>query len=194
MSTPLDKKPDRFAAKPRAGKAPKRKSKFRRTLFAALIGALLAVVAYLLINQGFLPVTPAPGEEGQEGDVSAAGFDFVSDERNRIILRIKPTFIVNLAGLEGKYLMRVQVRLEVDKRAVAQELNSEPAKYHRLVDEILTIIKSRSYAELAFDDGIEKLKGELRDRLNRYISSGRIIRVLFHELLFDRTPDYPAGS
>jgi flagellar basal body-associated protein FliL len=63
-------------------------------------------------------------------------------------------------------------------------LNENPAKYHRMVDLMLSTLRSKSYAELAYGDGIERLKEELLAKLRPFVSRGKILRVLFHELYF----------
>jgi flagellar basal body-associated protein FliL len=146
--------------------------------------AVIAVGTWLLIAR---VLTPPPGEEGYSGsvqDISVAGFDIISGGNHRIFIHVKPPLIVNLTGAGGRYAMRVQIRLEVDSRAVADELNENPAKYHRMVDLMLSTLRSKSYAELAYGDGIERLKEELLAKLRPFVSRGKILRVLFHELYF----------
>ncbi len=166
-----------------AGRQPEKRRFGHWRIFGALmLGALFAAAAIWLITS-----PPEPGEPGRVDlgrDVSAAGFDFVSDKENRLILHLKPAFIVNLAGLEGRYVMRVAIWLEVDDLAIVSELNENVAVFHRMVDEVVRILKSYRYHELALGDGIERLKLELRQRLNRYLRRGRIINVFFRELYF----------
>ena len=167
-----------------AAEQPPEKRRFGRgRIFGALLlGALFAAAALWLIG-----TPPEPGEPGRLDlgrDISAAGFDFITDKENRLILHLKPAFIVNLAGLDGRYVMRVAIWLEVNDRAVVTELNENVAGFHRMVDEIVRILKSYSYHELAMGDGIERLKRQLRQRLNRYIRRGRITNIFFRELYF----------
>jgi flagellar basal body-associated protein FliL len=184
-----------MSAARRAGKQPQIVRSFERELRARrlprsiklffILGclAVFAVGAWLLMAR-FL--TPQAGERsvGMTQDISVAGFDIIGGENHRIFIHVKPQLIVNLAGAGGRYAMRVQIRLEVDSRKVADELNANPAKYHRMVDLMLSTLMSKSYAELALGDGVERLKEELRAKLSPFITQGKIIRVLFQELYF----------
>lgn len=116
--------------------------------------------------------------------MSAAGFDFVTDKKNKLIMHLKPPFIVNLSGAGGRYVMKVEIWLEVDRRAVVAELNKNVFKFHRMMDEALVTLRSYSYRDLMPDSGKERLKQELLLRLNRYLRSGKVIRVLFPKIYF----------
>ena len=104
---------------------------FRRELAArrrprrwklVLILCLVAAVAVSLAIAIYVVSTSPGGEEAYSGtgwDSSVVGFDVVNGEGDGIFIHVKPTFIVNLAGVGGRYAMRVQIRLLVDSRKVA---------------------------------------------------------------------------
>lgn len=117
-------------------------------------------------------------------DISAAGFDFITDKKNRKILHLKPTFAVNLSGLEGRRVMVVTIWLEVDNLDVAREFNDDIAKYRRVNDDIIRTMKSWTYAELIYGTGMERLKNQLKERINQYIRTGKVLNVFFHDVKF----------
>ena len=165
----------------------KRGNASRMLLPLLLIGGALFGVSLLIVT--FNPFSGEKNgpvaEEVIPEDFSAAGFDFVADEENRKLLYLKPPFSANLSGLGGKYVILVRIWLEVDSFAVAEELNENHAKFRRITDDILQTIKSWTYAELTFSNGMDRLKNQLRDHVNRYISRGKVLKVLFPEIRFD---------
>jgi flagellar basal body-associated protein FliL len=172
---------------------PKKEEKKRTSLIPALILVALTVVigGLSLLYFGIVSYSPEEAEDTQndtviEDDVSAAGYDFIADKENRKILYLKPDFIVNLRGLDGNVIFRVSIWLEVSDLAIANELNSDRAKFFRLMDDITRTLKSWSYAELTIGNGMENLKAQLRDRANQYISSGIVERVIFKKPVFNR--------
>jgi flagellar basal body-associated protein FliL len=129
----------------------------------------------------------ATGEEKNQPiteDISAAGFDFLVDEENRNILHIKPPFTINLAGLDGRWVMQVTIWFEVVDGDVARELNDNPAKFYRMTDDIVRTLKSWTYAEINFGNGMDRLKMQLRDHMNGYIEGGKVVKVIFNDVIF----------
>jgi len=183
---PRSKKQRSFEAELKARRLPR----FVKMLIVLFFIVLFAIGAWFLTFRVIAP-SDGVGEQGSSiQDVSIAGFDFIRGEGKRVFIHVKPPLIVNLAGADGRYAVRVQIRLEVDNRSVADDLNDHPAKYHRMVDLMLRTLKSKSYAELAYGDGIEALKEELHAKLSPFIARGRLIRVLFQELYFAEVLPY----
>lgn len=168
--------------------AAKKKSHLGSRLFLPLLimAAGLFGIAQLVIRFGPFSGEEQPVvEEEIPEDFTSAGFDFVADEENRKLLYLKPPFRANLSGLDGRHVVLVRVWLEVDSFDVAEELNEDHAKYRRMTDDILQTIKSWTYSELTFGNGMARLKDQLRDHVNRYIRRGKVLRVLFPEIMFD---------
>ena len=153
---------------------------------------MFIVIVFLAITAGGITLLinrmTSPGasetEPRQKIDATVAGFDLVSGVGDHVLIHLKPTFTVNLSGVGGRYVMRVQIRLEISDRSTVDFLNENPAEYHRMIDMILGVLKSKTYVELALGDGIERLKEELRARINAYLPGKPVLRVLFHELYF----------
>jgi len=148
------------------------------------LAVVFFVAAYLAIAQPFDFSGSRENPELPDTDISTAGFDIIADEDQRLILHLKPSFIVNLDGLDGRFVMKVLVQLEVNNLALVDELNNNTAKYYRMIDELLTTMKTYSYSELVYRGGVTRLKEELRRRLNRNLQSGSIVRVIFKQLYF----------
>lgn len=152
-----------------------------------VIGGLSLFYFYIILGP---QKPPAPEQEEEQmqvrEDFSAGGYDFIAHEDQRKILYLKPDFVVNLRGLEGSIVFRVKVRLEVSSLAVASELNSDRARFYRMMDDITRTLKSWTYADLTTGNGMDLLKGQLRDRINQFIENGQVTRVIFENPSFKR--------
>ena len=155
----------------------------RMLMIIAFLG-LVSVGLYYLILRMNAPATSDEQASAVDVDTSVAGFDFVSGDESGVIIHLKPTFIVNLAGVEGRYALRVQIRMQLDDRSLVDFLNENPAAYYRMIDRFLTTLKSKTYAELAVGDGMDRLKAELRDLANAQLPGEHVKRVIFHEVYF----------
>jgi flagellar basal body-associated protein FliL len=127
---------------------------------------------------------PVAEEAPLTEDISTAGFDFVVDKEERNILHLKSPFVVNLSGADGRWVMVVRIWFEADTLAVARELNDNPAKFHRITDDITRTLSAWTYAELAYGSGMDRLKNQIRERVNQYLEKGNITAVLFNEVYF----------
>lgn len=67
---------------------------------------------------------------------------------------------------------------------IGRELNENPAKFFSMNEEILRILRTWKFADLSYGDGPERMKQQLLEATNRFVSKGKILRVLFKELLF----------
>lgn len=159
--------------------------------------AVIAVVWVFYLN----PEIIQKDRESQAeltGDLSGAGFDFIADKQNRKILHLNPPFVVNLSGLENRYVMKVIIWLEVDNLDVAKEFNENRAVFRRMTDDFVRTLKSWTYAELAVGNmdagsGMDRLKNQLRDHANTYIARGKVLRVLFPQVHFQEIlPSVPS--
>lgn len=161
------------------GKSVKRTGgKFILIASLAILFGILAIVYFYIIHP-LLSGPEKPAEKTMQ-DFSIAGFDFIADKANRQLLYIKPNFNVNLEGLNGQYILSVTINLEVDNREkIARELNDQRAKFRRLMDDIVRTLKSYTYAELHVESGMNRLKDHLKARINNYLDSGKVIRVIF---------------
>lgn len=95
------------------------------------------------------------------------------------IYRLDP-FVVNLADVGRSRFLRVVLQLELDGSAAASELD---ALGPRVRDAILTLLSSKSSAELATVGDRERLRSEILHRLNGLLSGGAVVQVYFTEFL-----------
>ncbi len=92
------------------------------------------------------------------------------------------TFLVNLAGVRGGKLMKVTMTLEVDTPEVQEEIDKIKPQVRDL---ILILLSSKTYDEVNSKQGKDFLRDEIKDRINTFLTKGKVRRVLFTEFFFN---------
>lgn len=167
-------------------KAPAKKSK--KKLFI-IVGA---VVLVLLIGGGsyfflFSGGNGADGEhaEGSTEDDGHGGKKPKKGEHGEVldsgapeILKFDP-FIVNLINTAGNRYLKVTINIELDA-AAAEESRGRNAQIR---DSIITLLSSKSYADVGSVSGKYQLRDEIAARINLIISEGKVKSVYFTEFV-----------
>lgn len=90
------------------------------------------------------------------------------------------SFLVNLADPLGKRYIKVTFEVEIVDPAVAEELVRQKPKIR---DSIITLLSSKTYADLAPAESKLELKNEIVSRLNQILGGPKITRVFFTEMV-----------
>lgn len=91
------------------------------------------------------------------------------------------TFLVNLAGSRGRKLVKLSMELEIEGEGIQKEIDHLRPKIR---DIIIILLSSKSYAEISNRQGKEKLRDEIRDQVNLFLTKGQIRSVYFTQLIF----------
>lgn len=89
-------------------------------------------------------------------------------------------FLVNLADPGRSKFLKVVLQLELDTSAVVPELDGLKPKVR---DSLLTLLSSKSSADLATVADKERLRNEIIHRLNAFLAAGRVVEVYFTEFV-----------
>ena len=89
-------------------------------------------------------------------------------------------FLVNLADPLGKRYIKVTFEVEIVDPAVAEELVKQKPKIR---DSIITLLSSKTYADLAPAESKLELKNEIVNRLNQILGGPKVTRVFFTEMV-----------
>ncbi|GAB4246445.1 flagellar basal body-associated FliL family protein [Deferrisoma sp.] len=89
-------------------------------------------------------------------------------------------FLVNLADPGRPRFLKVVMQLELDGDAVSAELDTLRPKVR---DALLTLLASKTSAELVTVADKEKLRNEILHRLNSFLGTGRVVEVYFTEFV-----------
>ncbi|MDR3038273.1 MAG: flagellar basal body-associated FliL family protein [Candidatus Adiutrix sp.] len=94
-------------------------------------------------------------------------------------IELKP-FIVNLSDAGGKRLLKLTMSIEAETPESADEVN---AKMPQLRDDILMLLSSIQYDDVATMDGKQRLKNQMLNRVNRSLTKGKIKNIYFSEMV-----------
>lgn len=90
------------------------------------------------------------------------------------------SFIVNLTDDKGARYLKVVMQLEMSKDSLVAEIDE---KMPQIRDEIILMLSSKSFDDVATIDGKRTLKHSVVSGINRYLSTGQINRVYFTEFV-----------
>jgi len=89
-------------------------------------------------------------------------------------------FIVNLIDNGGERYLKTAIQLEVSQQDTVAELEQLKPK---LRDSILDLLSAKSYNDLMDMGGKQRLRDEIVLRLNSFLTTGKVDRVYFTELV-----------
>lgn len=89
-------------------------------------------------------------------------------------------FLANLADPLGKRYIKVTFEVEIVDPKVAEELVRQKPKIR---DSIITLLSSKTYADLAPAESKLELKNEIVGRLNQILGGPKVTRVFFTEMV-----------
>lgn len=92
------------------------------------------------------------------------------------------TFIVNLSGSKGRRIAKVNMELELKGDNVQEEIEKRKAQIR---DIIIIILSGKTYDDVSAKDGKEKLREEIKDTVNAFLTKGKIQAVYFTEFIYN---------
>lgn len=95
------------------------------------------------------------------------------------MVAIEP-FIINILDEEGTRYLKAAITLETDNEPVVEEINQ---RMPQIRDAILLLVGNKTFSELADLQGKLQLRSELRERLNKLLSGGRVQKIYFTEFV-----------
>lgn len=91
------------------------------------------------------------------------------------------TFIINLAGSKGRRVAKVNMELEVNGEGVTTEIDQRKAQVR---DIIITLLSGQAYEQVSSKEGKDKLKEQIKDTVNAFLTKGKIKDVYFTEFIY----------
>ncbi len=106
------------------------------------------------------------------------------EETDKFIGTLVPleTFLVNPAGSRGRRLLKVNMELEVTDTKVQEEIEKRKPQ---LRDIIILLLSSKSYEQISSAEGQRKLRDEIKDAINGFLTKGQVKQVLFTDYMFN---------
>jgi flagellar FliL protein len=96
------------------------------------------------------------------------------------------TFIVNLAGTKGRKVAKVNMEFELKDSADEGKISGEiEQRKAQIRDVIIIILSSKTFEEVSTPEGKDNLRGEIKDRINSFLTTGKISNVFFTEFIYN---------
>jgi len=86
------------------------------------------------------------------------------------------TFVVNLAGNQGRRYLKVTMQFGINNPSLSKKLNAESIIMR---DAIISILSSKLYDDISSEDGKNVLKSQIKHMVNKILKTGRINSVYF---------------
>lgn len=152
---------------------------------SSLLMGMLALNTFAIIGMGYMlysfmkekaaaptmePLINGAVESYEKGKEAGSAFTIPLDY-----------FLVNLSGDQGHKLFKVKMEFDVDSAEVQDEINK---RMPQVRDIIIILLSSKNYSQVSTPKGKEKLKEEIRDTVNSFLTKGKINKVLFTEFIY----------
>lgn len=142
-------------------------------LFWGIIFIALLTGAYLLTEKAI-----TPSIDLKKG-ISSSKVSREKGEVKKTLYALEP-LVVNLAEPKTRRYLRVTINLELDGPGVLKEIEMlKPC----LIDSIITLLSSKTSADIENPEGKISLRREIITSLNKQLTTGRVINVYFTEFI-----------
>jgi flagellar FliL protein len=98
------------------------------------------------------------------------------------VLPLEP-FVVNLADPDAARYLRIKISLMVDDKTKAQGLTENQALQQKVRDVILQSLTVKTSRELINEEGKNKLRKEIQEKVSMYFQEAKLVDVMFTEFV-----------
>jgi flagellar FliL protein len=147
------------------------------TLLALASSAGGGVVSFILINRTLNKQAKAADQAD-----AAQHEKIVEMLQKSAVLPLEP-FVVNLADPDAARYLRIKISLMVDDKTKAKELLENEPLQLKVRDVILQSLTAKSSRELINEEGKNKLREEIREKVSMYFQEPKLVDVMFTEFV-----------
>ena len=139
------------------------------------------VVSFMLLSRT-MGVQAAPaGEHAGEGEAEAEE-NLAEALEKSAVLPLEP-FVVNLADTEAARYLRIKISLMIDDKALLPHVVENQALQLKVRDIILQSLTNKTSRELINEDGKNKLRHEILEKVAVYFREPKLVDVMFTEFV-----------
>jgi flagellar protein FliL len=137
------------------------------------------VVSWVLISKTMIPQAAAGGHsaDGQEDA------EKVAEMLEKSAVLPLETFVVNLADADAARYLRIKISLMVDDKSKIAELQENQALQLKVRDVILQSLTAKTSQELINENGKNKLRHEIQEKVTVYFHNPKLVDVMFTEFV-----------
>jgi flagellar FliL protein len=106
----------------------------------------------------------------------------LQSNKERVFYPLKD-FVVNLAGARGRRILKATIEFELPSQDAKKEVEAKEAQ---LRDQVILILSSKTYDEVAQAQGKEQLRQEIKNAVNPTLSDeNKIVNVYFTDFIYN---------
>jgi flagellar FliL protein len=140
------------------------------------------VVSFVLISRTMgVQAAPAAGEHGEEGE-AAEEENLAEVLEKSAVLPLEP-FVVNLADPDAARYLRIKISLMIDDKEALPHIVENQALQLKVRDVILQSLTNKTSGELINQDGKNKLRHEILEKVTVYFREPKLVDVMFTEFV-----------
>ena len=149
-------------------------------LIAALALASSAgggLLSFVLINRAIQREARAAEKHGGETDEKV-----VEMLEKSAVVPLDP-FVVNLADRDAARYLRIKVSLMIDDKTKLKEVEENQALQLKVRDVILQSLTAKTSNDLINEEGKNKLRQEIHEKISLYFREPKLVEVMFTEFV-----------
>jgi flagellar protein FliL len=140
------------------------------------------VVSFMLISKTMgVQAAPAAGEHAEEGKAEEEE-NLAEALEKSAVLPLEP-FVVNLADREAARYLRIKISLMIDDKELLPHVVENQALQLKIRDIILQSLTNKTSDELIHEDGKNKLRHEIQEKVTVYFREPKLVDVMFTEFV-----------
>ena len=159
-------------------------------ILAVASSAAGGVVSFYLISKSISAKAQAPKAEDTADTPEAKEKAKEKAEEEKIaqmleksaVLPLEP-FVVNLADIDAPRYLRIKINLMLDDKARIKELEENQVLQLKVRDVILQSLTSKTSQDLIKDEGKNKLRHEIQDKIAIYFRGPKLVDIMFTEFV-----------
>jgi flagellar FliL protein len=149
-------------------------------LLALVSSAGGGVISFVLINrtlnaQARSVDNPDKAKEAEQEKIAAL-------LQKSAVLPLEP-FVVNLADADAARYLRIKISLMIDDKSKVKEIADNQPLQQKVRDVILQSLTAKTSQDLVDQEGKNKLRKELQDKVSLYFREPKLVDVMFTEFV-----------
>lgn len=139
------------------------------------------VVSFMLMTR-FMPLPVAGEVQSEAKSEDERGQEIAELLEKSAVLPLEP-FVVNLADPDAARYLRIQISLMVDDKSKIKEMEENQALRNKVRDVILQSLTIKTSRDLINEDGKNKLRHEIQEKIAVYFREPKLVDVMFTEFV-----------
>ncbi|HLH32933.1 MAG TPA: flagellar basal body-associated FliL family protein [Terriglobia bacterium] len=164
-----------------AAKAPSSIGKMLMIVLLAVVSSAGGgVVSFVLINRTLS--AQAKGVDNPDKSREAEQEKIAAMLQKSAVLPLEP-FVVNLADADAARYLRIKISLMIDDKSKVKEISENQPLQLKLRDVILQSLTAKTSQEIINEEGKNKLRHEIQEKVGLYFREPKLVDVMFTEFV-----------